>query len=139
MHFFVLLKLILLLQCFIKTNAFEAFAQADEGPYLGSFDTLIKDSYSAPLPNELKSTCKNKNLATTATVKTITSSMTATQLQIFCGTDTICTIPAGFTVAMNTNLNLAALVIKGNLIWTDATQFADEQWICAGMLFKLII
>jgi hypothetical protein len=126
--------LFLFLQFFLQLNAYEPFSQIDEGPFLGSFDTLIKDSYSAPLPNDLKSACKNKNILTAATVKTVSSSMTATQLQAFCGLDTICTIPAGFTVTMNSNLNLAALVVKGTLIWTDVTQFSNDQWLCAGYI-----
>jgi hypothetical protein len=47
------LNLFLILQFFLKLNAYEPFSQIDEGPFLGSFDTLIKDSYSAPLPNDL--------------------------------------------------------------------------------------
>ena len=128
------LNFVLFLQCFLQMNAYEPFSQMDEGPYLQSFDTLVKDSYSAPLPNDLKSACKNKNLITGATIKTITSSMTATQLQTYCGLDSICTIPAGFTVTMNSNLNLAALVVKGTLLWTDVTQFSNDQWLCAGYI-----
>ena len=129
----ILFNFVLFLHCFARVNSYEPFAQNDESAYLGSFDTLIKDSYSAPLPNDLKTACKNKNLVS-ATAKTITSSMTATQLQTFCGLDTICTIPAGFTVTMNSNLNLAALVVKGTLLWTDVTQFSNEQWLCAGYI-----
>ena len=131
----LLLKVYFLLQCLFQlNNAFEAFAQADEGPYLGSFDTLIKDSYSAPLPGDLRATCRNANQVTSAAVKSITSSMTSSQLQTFCGYDTICTIPAGFTVVMNSNLNVAALVVKGSLTWTDVSQTTSNQWLCAGYI-----
>ena len=131
--FGILLKVIFLLQFSLrKSIAFEAFAQADEGPYLGSFDTLIKDSYAFPLPNDLKATCKNGNQATGASIKTITTSMSSSQLQSFCGSDSICTVPAGLAVTMNSNLNVAALVIKGNLTWNENTQTESYQWLCAG-------
>jgi hypothetical protein len=127
-------KVYLLLQWLIhKHNAqYEAFGEADEPSYLQSFDTLIKDSYSSPLPNDLKAECKGMNQIVTSTVKYITASMTSSELQAFCGHNSICTIPAGYTVTMNSNLNLAALVVKGTLIWNDENQISNIQWLCAG-------
>ncbi|CAF5189536.1 unnamed protein product, partial [Rotaria sp. Silwood1] len=60
--------------------------------------------------------------------------MLASDLQIFCGTETICTIPAGFTVTMNSNLNVAALVLSGSLVWNDLSQSSSDQWLCAGYI-----
>jgi hypothetical protein len=117
-----------------EAQNFEAFAQEDESSYIQSFDTLIKDSYSAPMPNELASACKSKGQLSSSETASITTSMTSTQLQIFCGASSICTIPAGYTVTMNSNLNLAALVVKGTLLWTDDTQVSSHQWICAGYI-----
>ncbi|CAF4949646.1 unnamed protein product, partial [Rotaria sp. Silwood1] len=115
-------------------NVFEAFSQQDEVAYIDAFSTLIKDSYSAPLPQDLARTCQNQNQATKATVKLITNSMLSSDLQIFCGTETICTIPAGFTVTMNSNLNVAALVLSGSLVWNDLSQSSSDQWLCAGYI-----
>lgn len=128
-------KLYLALQCFVRINyVVEGFAQEDEAEYINSFDTLIKDSYSAPLPQDLVTACKNQNQATISTVQSITTSMLSSDLQAFCGTETICTIPAGLTVTMNSNLNVAALVVSGSLIWNDASQSSSNQWLCAGYI-----
>ena len=113
---------------------YEAFGQEDEAAYMNAFSTLIKDSYAAPLPQDLRTRCENQNQLTAATSRTIANSMTSSDLQIFCGTDTICTIPTGLTVTMNSNLNVAALVISGSLIWNDNTQVANVQWLCAGYI-----
>jgi hypothetical protein len=131
----IILKLLFISQCLMQTNAnFEAFRQQDEAEYLDAFSTLIKDSYSAPLPRDLAATCKNQNQATVSTVKSVTTSMLSSDLQIFCGIDTICTIPTGFTVTMNSNLNVAALVLSGSLVWNDVSQSSNGQWLCAGYI-----
>ncbi|CAF1148840.1 unnamed protein product [Rotaria sordida] len=115
-------------------NVYDTFFQQDEAAYIGAFSTLIKDSYSAPLPGDLVAMCKNQNQVTVSTVKSITTSMLSSDLQIFCGTETICTIPTGFTVTMNSNLNVAALVLDGSLVWNDVTQPSSDQWLCAGYI-----
>ena len=126
-------NLLLLSQCLIQANnAYEAFSQEDEAAYIDAFSTLIKDSYSAPLPRDLIGACKNQNPSTVSAVKSITTSMLSSDLQIFCGTNTICTIPAGFTVTMNSNLNVAALVVGGLLVWNDVSKSLYDQWLCAG-------
>ena len=131
----IILKLFFVLECLIQTNnAYEAFAQEDEAAYLGAFSTLIKDSYSAPLPQDLVATCKNQPQTTTSTVKSITTSVLSSSLQAFCGTDSICTIPTGLTVTMNSNLNVAALVLNGTLVWNDVSQSLNDQWLCAGYI-----
>lgn len=131
----IIVKLLFILQCVIQINhVSEAFAQEDEAAYINNFSTLIKDSYSAPLPQDLAAAYKNQNQATGATVKSITTSMQSSNLQVFCGTDTICTIPVGLTVTMNSTLNLAALVVDGSLVSNDASQPSSDQWLCAGYI-----
>ncbi|CAF1453777.1 unnamed protein product [Adineta steineri] len=115
-------------------TVYKAFSQQDETEYIDDFSTLIKDSYSAPLPQDLAATCKNQNQVTVSTTKSITSSMLSSDLQIFCGTDTICIISNGFTVTMNSNLNVAALIVSGSLIWNDVSQSSNNQWLCAGYI-----
>ena len=81
---------------------YDAFGEADEAAYLGAFDTLIKDSYSARIPQALISQCKNQTQAPSQlTLRSITSSMTSVELQAFCGTDSICHISGGLTVRIN--------------------------------------
>jgi hypothetical protein len=131
----IIFKLFFISQCLMQTkNVCEAFSQQDEAEYINTFSTLIKDSYSAPLPRDLAATCKNQNQVTVSAVKSITTSMSSSDLQLFCGTETICTIPAGFTVTMNSNLNVAALVVSGSLVWNDASQSSSDQWLCAGYI-----
>jgi len=105
----------------------------DETLYIDSFENLKKDSYSDDLPEELTNQCKDKEkFSLGVQPKSITNSLTSDQVQSICGTNTICTIEKGVTVTMNSNLNVGALFVKGNLKWDDQTQKADEQWLCAG-------
>ncbi len=116
--------------CFISTYGFN---NQDEAAYINSFDNLIKDSYSQPLPSQMISECKNQpSPGINLPIKSISSSMSSSDLQNFCGSSSICTIPIGLTVTMTSNLNLAALVVNGVLNWTDTSQTSTHQWICAG-------
>lgn len=129
------LSIILVLLVSVKiNNALQDFSVSDEPEYLNAFSTLIKYSYSAPLPADLIANCKNKNSAGVVTTRTVTTSMSSSDLQVFCGTNTICTIAQGVTVTMNSNLNVAALVVSGTLIWNDNSQNANDQWLCAGYI-----
>lgn len=129
------LKLFFVFECLVQTtNGYEAFSQEDEAAYLDAFSTLIKDSYSASLPQDLIAACKNQPRTTTTTIKSMTTSMLSSDLQLFCGSDSICTIPTGFTVTMNSNLNVAALILNGSLIWNDISQSSNDQWLCAGYI-----
>lgn len=130
----VILALCLLKEvCYSQT--YEAFGEADEAQYLQAFDTLIKDSYSAPLPQEVTTRCKNRGtMPQDLPVMTISRSMSASELQSFCGEYSICVIANGFTVTMNANLNVAALVVRGTLSWTESTQSNNEQFLCAGFI-----
>lgn len=130
-----LLKIIQLIQllCLIG-KSFQGFGNKDEAAYMSSFDTLIKDSYSDKLPADLINTCKNKpTIQSSLQIKTITTSpITSAKVQESCNTNTICVIETGVVVTMSSNLNLAALIIKGSLNWNDQTQVSNDQWLCAG-------
>jgi len=133
----IIFKLLFIFACLIQVNhGYEAFGQEDEVEYLNTFSTLIKDSYSASLPQNLIATCKHQpqTSTTTTTIKSITTSMLSSELQEFCGTESICTVPNGLTVTMNSNLNVAALVLHGSLIWNDRSQSLTEQWLCASYI-----
>ena len=129
-----MLKTLFFLLCLIETCF--AYGERDEQKYLNDFEFLIKDSYSADRPNELDLQCKATQpfLSQNLTVQSITTSTTSEQVQQICGTSTICSVEKGVTITMNSNLNVAALVVKGNLTWNDKTQNAANQWLCAGYI-----
>ena len=85
------------------------------------------------MPQDLKTECKAKPFSLqNLPNQSITSSTTTALIQQLCNTNKICIIEKGVTVTMNSNLNVAALVVKGNLIWNDQTMVSNEQWLCAG-------
>ena len=132
-------NIFLVLTSLLKLSQAQGFSQQDEGRYLSVFNTLIKDSYSAPLPSEIITKCKNQGQGINAQVLSITSSMKSDALQTFCGTASICTIPSGITVTMTSSLNVAALVVQGTLEWSDSTQIANDQYLCAGYIAVRIL
>lgn len=113
----------------------KGYVQDSEQSYLDNFQTLINDSYSESLPLDLLNTCKNSEIFNKQNVqnKSITiGSITSEQVQKICSNNTICIIETGVIVKMNSNLNLAALVLKGILNWSDSSQILADQWLCAG-------
>ncbi len=131
--FLELSKLLILLFCLFSLSL--QFEDKQENEYLNSWSSLIKDSYSAYLPDALKNQCKSQpTLLQNLPIQSIKNSITSEKVQQICGTDSICTIEKGVTVTMNSNLNVAALSVKGYLSWNDQTQRSDEQWLCAGYI-----
>ena len=51
-----------------------------------------------------------------------------------CSSDSVCVIPFGTTFQVNTSVNLAALVVKGDVEWSDNTQIDPSAFICAGYI-----
>ena len=127
-------NIILVLFCLLKISQAQGFSQQDESRYLSVFNTLIKDSYSAPLTNGIKTNCKSQGQMTNTPVISVKSSMTSEELQAFCGISSICTILPGITVTMTSNLNVAALVVQGTIQWTESTQKENDQYLCAGYI-----
>eukprot|EP01097_Dermamoeba_algensis_P002778 TRINITY_DN2100_c0_g1_i1.p1 TRINITY_DN2100_c0_g1~~TRINITY_DN2100_c0_g1_i1.p1 ORF type:complete len:1249 (-),score=295.24 TRINITY_DN2100_c0_g1_i1:103-3849(-) len=117
--------------CCILTDVNAGFLREDEGRYLSSFNKLISESYSAPIPDDLRAACKSRGRMSGGE-KTVSQNMGAGALQAFCGTDTRCIVPAGITITMDGNLNLGGLVLKGSLNWNDNSQSAPSQYLCAG-------
>ena len=114
-----------------------SFQQADEEAFRSSFPTLIADSYSAPLPAELHSACRGLGVPVSSPLDEIVagtaSTITAAEAGAVCGDDSVCVIPSGSTLRMDGNLRVAALVVRGGAVeWTDESQQADAQWLCAG-------
>ena len=120
---------------YLISRLVKGYVQNSEQSYLDNFQTLINDSYSESLPSDLLNTCKNSEIFNKQNVqnKSITiGSITSEQVQKICSNNTICIIETGVIVTMNSNLNLAALIIKGSLNWNDQTQVSNDQWLCAG-------
>jgi hypothetical protein len=129
----ILFNIILILSLIALSRA-QGFSQDDEIRYLSDFDKLIGHSYSVPLPLEIKTKCKSQGQVVNPSILSIKSSMTSDALQTFCGKTSICTIPAGLTVTMTSNLNVAALVVQGTLEWNDTTQITNDLYLCAGYI-----
>ena len=51
-----------------------------------------------------------------------------------CGDDSICTIPLGVFLQVDTSLNLGALIVKGTIEWNDDTQVNSSAFVCAGYI-----
>ena len=58
----------------------------------------------------------------------------AADLAKLCGTDTRCIVPANTSVSLEASLNVVSLIVRGKVTWTDQTQTATEQWLCAGFV-----
>jgi hypothetical protein len=118
----------------------QGFLDSNEKDYIDNFDELIADSYSdlQLAPSELKKECYGKgqpftendeNVVTATSVSTIIS---ASDLQLQCGNASICIVPSWLTVEMNKSINVAALIVRGRLQWTDKEQGSGNMWLCAG-------
>ena len=116
------------------------FIQSDEQRYLDAWGTLTANSYSAvasEAPAALTAECAGKGSAYNGqpanfATHELTGDVSAAQAQAACGRDTVCVVAAGATLRMETNLDVAALVVRGAIMWDDASQTADDQWLCAG-------
>jgi len=90
------------------------------------------------LPPDLLSVCKDKGnnppsrevVVQADSGGLINSEAVSTQ----CSTDSVCVIPLGTTLEVDTSLNLAALVVKGVVEWNDETQVSQSAFICAGYI-----
>ena len=112
------------------------YEQGDEAAFRADFQTLIADSYSAPLPAALQSQCRDLGVHASSplaeAVAGTASTISAADASAACGEDTACMVPSGTTLLLDGSLKVAALVVRGTVEWTDASQPAEEQWLCAG-------
>jgi hypothetical protein len=121
-----------------------ALNQADEAAYLTNFPNYIAASYGVPLPVGLTSNpgCVFNNLVAhdprsmPAVIldpnESDATTISAANAQTACDEHTICTVPAGTTLIMDSNLVVGALVIHGAIVWNETTQSDTELWLCAG-------
>ena len=124
-----ILKTIFILACLIQTSL--NFMINEEVDYMNKFKNLIRDSHSET-PQDLINTCGEKG-SQNAQTEYIRSSTTSKDIQNRC-LNAICQIEPNVQITMNSNLNVAALIVKGKLIWDESTQQTNEQWLCAGYI-----
>lgn len=86
------------------------------------------------LPTEMN-VCKINRLPPTRQVTVQASNcFTSSTVSSQCGDDSICTIPLGVSLQVDTSLNLGALIVKGTVEWNDDTQVNSSAFVCAGYI-----
>lgn len=132
------LVLMLIASCSLPYAA--AFVQESESEYLEKFNSIIGHSYSSTAdssfaPQGLEE-CKALGFLTDPedVEVTVTGSGTVSAASVAdqCGSKARCIIPSGLTLRMDSSLNLVALIVRGRVEWTGATQNSEHQWLCAG-------
>ena len=90
------------------------------------------------MPPDLLSVCKDKGIVppTREVVVQADSSghINSSTVSTQCGGDSVCVIPFGTTLQVDTSLSLAALIVKGVVEWTDDTQVNPSAFMCAGYI-----
>ena len=115
-----------------SNDSYGGFERGNEAKYLGAFDEIIRASYSAPLPIELSTACAGKGKSGSFPEATLPpGTVSASQAQTVCGTNSKCVVPPSTTLNVDSNLNVGALLVKGELVWS---QSSTSQWICAGYI-----
>ncbi|GMH71242.1 hypothetical protein TL16_g05599 [Triparma laevis f. inornata] len=108
-----------------------------EAEFLDAYETIIGDSYSKASqtdPTSLLSSCAAQGTLSESsqTTHTITADKSSSSLTSVCGADCVLTVPAGTTLTINSNLNVAAMEVGGSVIWEQTAN--SEQFLCAGYI-----
>jgi hypothetical protein len=90
------------------------------------------------LPPDLLSVCKDKGnnppvrevVVQADSIGLINSSAVSIQ----CSDDSVCVIPFGTTLQVDTSLSVSALIVMGVVEWSDDTQLNPSAFICAGYI-----
>lgn len=147
-------SLIALCICIHTTYAYQSW---QENEYLSNFDTLESKSYSAIndafAPSNLLSECRRGVNATdlifdgsevilvadgvdTTNPNIQTVSAASAQEQCNVNEASICVIPRGLRLVMSSNLNVPALIVRGELYWRDVDQEPSSKetdtYLCGG-------
>ena len=109
---------------------------------LANFNAIVSATYSVvkdspgTLPPNLLSTCGNIGAVTSTGNVTVqadaTGIVSSSIVSAQCGNDSVCIIPFGTTLQVDTSLNLGALIVQGIVEWNDSTQSSDNIFLCAG-------
>ena len=108
---------------------------------IAAFPTMQSKTYAIArdrLPLEMIA-CKNDNVQPTRSVTLIASPgsggiVTASEVSVQCGRDSVCTVPPGITVRMvgAIGLNVGALIVRGVVEWNEVESAPDLRFLCAG-------
>jgi len=97
---------------------------------------MINSSFSHVL-----SECKTTNYTESLIMDTVilpyeNGYIYSSSVQKKCNFTTLCVVPKGATMLMNSNLITGALLIQGggNVLWNDKFQTQNKQWLCAGYI-----
>lgn len=95
------------------------------------------DDPEASLPPSLLSVCKDKGDGSPPVREVVVQAGSSGIVDSYdvssqCSEDSVCIIPFGTTFQVDTSVNLAALVVKGTVEWTDDTQVDNSAFLCAG-------
>ena len=113
------------------------FLHGDYTDYAAVFSSMVGASHSESRPAALDAACAAQGTAASLVevVLAATGGLVSTSsAQAQCDATTICVVPAGATLIMDGSLNVGALRVLGALVWTDSTQAASDQWLCAGFV-----
>ena len=79
------------------------FEQADVQQYLDEWNYLVAESYSAPLPDELRAACAEKGNVGALVERSLPGGITtfAAAAQSVCGANSLCVVPSGATLRMD--------------------------------------
>lgn len=116
-----------------KFSSVDAFDKINESSYAQVDDFSLGNLSKAP--QELLGSCKKGNLPRKEKVLSsdtgvVLSSAAASE----CDADTICVVPSGLTMMMDSSLNVGALIVRGALEWNDESQQASTQFLCGGFI-----
>lgn len=97
--------------------------------------SVVKDSPES-LPAGLLAACANSGESPSSTEVTVQADLfgivTSSTVSAQCGSNSICIVPFGTTFQVDGSINLGALVVRGEVEWTDATQPSQDAYLCAG-------
>jgi hypothetical protein len=132
----VYMKLFAVFMVFYINLVCPGFLQTDENAYLNGWDKMINSSFSHVL-----SECKTTNYTESLIMDTVilpyeNGYIYSSSAQKKCNSTTLCVVPKGATMLMNSNLITGALLIQGggNVLWNDKFQTQNKQWLCAGYI-----
>eukprot|EP00808_Paulinella_micropora_P018677 g74680.t1 len=112
------------------------FAVGQTADFLAVFPQIEQAMYQEPLPAQAEKCLLNLPFQPNEPPGLVSEDTLASQLTV-CSATNLCVVAAGATLTMDASLNLGALRVLGELVWSDESQaFNKEQWLCAGYVLS---
>lgn len=111
------------------------YEQSHTDRYLTEFPTLVGASWQQPLPPALAGACAGQGSFQASLPETLAGTSTwisAADAARNCGAASLCVVPSQSTLLMDSSLNVAALLVRGAVLWGDSAQAAT--WLCSGFI-----